>query len=1136
MFAQEAYMRSARTSAAFLHLVFLTFLYGGMTGAPAAAQAIFAAITGTVTDSSGAVLPGATVNVTNIDTNVTKTLTTNAAGVYNATNLIPGPYKVEASLSGFKTAVISPVTLEVNANQKIDVTLALGPASETVDVAAVAPLLQTERTSLGQTVTQQQIEQLPTARNLFNLIPLAAGVSQQQTCDGCGNNGNLRINGDRPRNQDYILDGATMTAPVFGGQAFNPSVDSIQEFRIETNSMSAEYGKAGGGVLIAVTKSGTNAFRGSGYLYKRNEHLNSRNYFEDRSKPKNPFDQNEFGGTVGGPLMRNKLFFFSDYQGLRIDASSPVTGVVVPNAAFRSGDLAALCTAGFDAAGVCANAAQQLHFPGTTTLLPFNRIPTNQISAISRKFLDIWPQSPTPGASPGTSELSFTLPSQNAINRVNSRIDYQLSAKDQVFGVFHRQWGRSISYVGNLIAGPESEQIGRSGDYAVTLGWSRTFAANLLNNFRLGQMHRIGHRTNAGQGFTSPSDFGLQGIPNCLASVPDTAGGTKCGTPGVSVSGYQGFTTGGVLYEPANTLTISDIVTTLRGRHSLKIGGEARRYAIDNYQPNGLASSFGFTGSRTGNAFADFLFGATNNGFVQVQNAMVSTRAWSYSAFVQDDFKASSKLTINAGVRWQYDQSFRELHDGLAFFNPFTAEWEQFGVNAPATSFDPSMKQFAPRVGVAWNTTATIVVRAGYGLSYPSAVGHGRAGDGQPGPNMLARTNFPAGTNWSALPHVTTPDAAAIRAPIPVTGNVSFSSWAPREQTWPHYHLWNATVEKQLDHSSAVQLSYVGSRGRNLPINYAYNICQQTPESTAQFGYAATTSPYCPEAAARVLAAGGSLYDLVVNPGYWGLSSSDYDALQAKFERRFSRGVSLLANFTWSRLMDDSSSDWGGFWSLDVLGQDFYNRKAERSVSAGDIPRRLTVAGIVELPFGPGKRWATDGAAGQILGGWRATGVYTVSSGSPFGITDNSYGYCNASHTLTNRPMLVRDPLPAGFNQTIGAWFDRNAFDFSGTCPAPGLPAPTGGGDPKKAFGDAPRYFSDVRNPGVSKLDFSLQKDVRLPGGDARRFQFRADFFNLLNRSQFAEPISDPLNGSFGRITSTSIPNRVVQLGLHLFF
>jgi hypothetical protein len=515
---------------------------------------------------------------------------------------------------------------------------------------------------------------------------------------------------------------------------------------------------------------------------------------------------------------------------------------------------------------------------------------------------------------------------------------------------------------------------------------------------------------------------------------------------------------------------------------------------------------------------------------------MVSTRAWSYSAFVQDDFKISPNLTLNLGLRWQYDQSFRELHDGLAFFNPFTAEWEQFGVNAPETTFDPSLKQFAPRVGAAWNATPTIVVRAGYGLSYPSAVGHGRAGDGQPGPNMLARTNFQAGTNWSNLPPITNPDPAAIRAPIPVTGNVSFSFWAPRDQTPPHYHLWNATVEKQLDSVSIVQLAYVGNRGRNLPINYAYNICQQTPESTIEFGYTATTSPYCPAAAAMVLAAGGSLFDLVVNPGYWGLSSSDYHALQAKFERRFSRGFSLLANFTWSKLMDDSSSDWGGFWSLDVLGQDFYDRDSERSVSAGDIARRLTLAAIVELPFGPGHRWATDGVASHIIGGWRATGIYTLSSGSPFGITDNSYSYCNTSHTLASRPMMIGDPLPSGFNQTVAAWFDRNAFDFSGTCPAPGLIAPTGPGDPNKAFGNAPRYFSNVRNPGANNVNFSLQKDFRIPGGDVRRFQFRADFFNLLNHPQFAEPIADPGNASFGRITRTAVPNRVVQLGLHLFF
>jgi hypothetical protein len=808
----------------------------------------------------------------------------------------------------------------------------------------------------------------------------------------------------------------------------------------------------------------------------------------------------------------------------------------VPNAAFRSGDLSAVCTAGFDAAGTCANAAQQVRFPGSATPVPFNRIPVSQISSISQKFLELWPTSGTPGVNPGTSDLSFTKPFDQSVNRVNARVDYQLSHADQIFGVLHRQWGRTFSYPGNLVVGPAGQQIGRSDDYALTLGWSRSFAANLLNNFRFGSMHRIGHRTNPGQGSIAPSDLGLQGIPNCLASVPDTAGGTKCGTPGVTVSGFQSFRTGGILYEPASTLTINDTVTTLRGRHSLKVGGEARHYSLNNYQPNNAASSFTFNGSRTGHAFADFLFGVVDNGNVQVQNAMVSTRAWSYAVFVQDDFKIRPALTLNLGLRWQYDQSFREINDGLAFFNPHTAVWEQFGVNAPERPFDPSLKQVAPRVGFAWNPTTSIVVRGGYGRSYPSAVGHGRAGDGQPGPNLLARTNVPGGTSWASLPRITNPDPASIRAPIPVTGNVSFSSWAPREQTPPHYHLWNVTVEKQLDSVSVVQLSYVGNRGRNLPINYAYNICQQTRESTLQFGGSATTSPYCPEAAAKVLAAGASLYDLVVNPGYWGLSTSDYHSLQTKFERRFSRGVSLLANFTWSRLMDDSSSDWGGFWSLDLLGQDFYDRKSERSVSAGDIPRRLTIASIVELPFGRGRRWLRDGVASEVLGGWRVTGVYTVSSGSPFGITDNSYGYCNPAHMLSNRPMVVSDPLPSGFTQTLAAWFDRKAFDFSGTCAAPGLLAPTGPGDPSKAFGNAPRYFSNIRNPGVNKLDFSVQKEFGIPGGDGRRVQFRADMFNLLNHPQFAEPISDPGNANFGRITATSVPNRVVQLGLHLFF
>jgi Carboxypeptidase regulatory-like domain/TonB dependent receptor-like, beta-barrel len=1097
----------------------------------ASAQGVFGTITGTIFDSSGGVLPGAAVTVTNLRTNVAKTLTTNEAGVYSAPNLIPGSYKVEASLAGFKTAVVEAITLEANTSPKVDLTLEVGRATELVNVRAQAPLLQAEHTDLGQTVTEQQIEQLPTGRDLYSLIPLAAGVSQQVACDGdCGNNANLRINGDRPRTQDYVLDGTTINAPVFGGQSINPSIDVMQEFRIESNSMSAEYGKAGGGVLIAVTKSGTNEFHGSGYEYHRNEQLNARNFFEDRTAPQNPFERNEFGGSFGGPALKNRLFFFVGYQGVRADTSSPVVGLIVPNEAFRNGDLSAVCAAGFDAGGTCADASQQIFFPGTTTPVPFNRIPSGELSSISRNFMAQMPTAGPPGLNPGTLELSDTSATDTSRNQVTTRVDYQISSSDQVFGVMHANWGPSTTRRTNPIP---TERTSHAGEYTFSTAWTRIFTPTVLNSFRFGYMQRKAHFLGTG----SPAEFGLQGIPACLSSVP---GLEECGIPSVNITGFASLGGGNPFYEPANTFHISDTFSQLLGRHSLKVGGEARRISIDNYQPNSPNGDFDFRGTATGHPFADFLFGVMDTGAVNLQNAMVQTRAWSYSLFVQDDFKITPTLTLNLGLRWQYDQSVREKNNALAFFNPYTAEWEQFGVNAPETPFDPSFKQFAPRVGVAWSATPTLVVRGGYGITYPGWVGHGRAGDGEVSPNVLAGTTFPAGTDWENLPPVRNPDPSAIAAPIPVAGTVSFVYWAPREQTPPRFHLWNLTVEKQLDQSTVVQVGYVGSAGRHLPINYGYNICQQTPETTAQFGYDATTSPNCPLAAEKVLAGGGSLYDLIVNPGYWGLSSSDYHSFQAKFERRFSGGISLLTNFTWSKLMDDSSSDWSGFWSLDVLGQDFYNRAAERSVSAGDIPLRLTVAPIVELPFGADHRWLNSGVASQVLGGWRAAAVYTVSSGSPFGITDNSYGYCNAAHTLTNRPTMLGDPLPSGFNQTIDRWFDTDAFDFSGTCPTAHLLTPTapkpGVGDPNKAFGNAPRYFDDLRNPVLNNIDFSLQKDFALPGGDQRRLRIRADFFNLLNHPQFGEPVSDPTDGNFSRIVRTSVNNRTVQLGVHVYF
>lgn len=1153
------------------------------------AQGLFGTISGTVTDTSGAVVADATVKVTNVATSVTTAWKTNGAGVYNATSLIPGTYKVQAEAKGFKTAVADNILVEVNSNPKINLALTVGQANEVVQVTAEnAAILQTQQADLGQTLSVTQLQNLPTqgnsGRSPYNFLTLAAGVSQQFGCSGggtgvggCGNSGNVRISGSRPRNDDNILDGTSITPPVFGGQDVQPTVEAIQEFRIEQNSMSAEYGKAGGAIVIQVSKSGTNQFHGSAYEYVKNQRLNAKDYFVEPGGTKNPFTYNEFGGSIGGPIVKGKLFFFTDYEAIRSHGSQPVTGILVPDAAYRSGDLSALCTSGFTA-GVCNdrdsdnNVINQIYFPGTSNPVPNNLI--TSINPVSQALLEVWASGGTDAGTPGVNALAVNSPTSTSRNRFNPRIDLNLSQADHIFGAWHTDYGVDYSF-NSVYVGNAGRQIGRTSQYAGTIGWTHTITATLLNDFRFGITHRIGDRTAFGVGATTPSLFGIDGIPNCLSSVPDTSGGTKCGTPGVSITGYSGVSNGGMLFEPASTFHFSDHISKLVGRHSIKAGAQFDRYSMDNYQPNTVDGQFSFNGGATGNAFSDFLFGVVAGGSsVQVQNAFASSRAWSYSFFFQDDFKLTPRLTLNLGLRYQYDQSFHEIHHGDAFFDPcaifFTGRdpscvphWIQFGVNgAPDTTLDPSMLQFEPRIGFAWNPRGGLVVRGGYGIMHPGFVGHGRAGDGQPGPNLLASTSIAAGTFWDTSLNVTSPDPKAITAPIPVTSNVSFSSWAPRKQTPAYTQLWNFTVQKQFGTNTVAQIGYVGSKGTHLPINYAYNICQQTPASTAQlpnpFDFVgSTSSPYCPAAAAAVNAGAGftAVYCcLTVNPGWWGLSSSIYHSMQAQFDHRFSHGFSLLANFTWSKLIDDSSSDWGGFWSLDVLGQDFYNRKAERSVSAGDVPKRLTLAPIVELPFGHGKKWLTDGVASQVLGGWRVATIYTIQSGTPFGITDNSYGFCNGAGVLEDRPTLIGNPGSiSGSQRSPNLWFNNQAFDFAGTCPGAGLvnsaPSPNFCCDTSKAFGNAPRFFSNVRNPGVNNLDFSLQKDFKIPAGEQTRLVFSADFFNLPNHAQFTEPNADPTTGfsasdpskglrgsGFGTIGQTSLPNRIIQLGLHLYF
>jgi hypothetical protein len=1102
---------------------------------------MFGTISGAVTDATGAVIPSATVTIINVGTNVKATLTTNASGDYSVAGLNPGIYRVEASAKGFKNEVQNNIVLEVDGNPKVSFKLQIGAASETVTVTGESAVMQTQASSLGQTIDEQQLSDLPlsgsagTGHSAYSLVSLSAGVTQQ-TGEGGYALDNARLNGGRPRMDDYLIDGTSTEQPTFGGPDANPSVDSVQELRIQTNLFSAEYGKVSGGVIELTTKSGTNKFHGSAYEYYQTDKLNANSYFGNLDGiPIQPSHFDEYGGTLGGPIMKNKLFFFADYQGVHSDASSTITHDIVPNSHFLSGDLSSLCTVGFTA-GVCNDASEpsQLYDPAHG-YAPFlnDQVP---VSTIATALEALWPTG-NAGAStvPGGDFWNGVYAYGTKANRVNPRVDWFLRKNDHIFGVYHYEKSYSP---GNTVGWIDNAMYQSLPVTTITVGWTHTFNSSLLNDFHYGYDHRHTLRTTNGYGVADDGDFGIAGIPDCNF----TSSNGKCGPPSVGVSGFTGFGAGGnMLDEPSGYNEFLDSVTLVRGVHSLKFGGEIRRAAINNIQPNQVDGSFSFNGSGTGNAFADFLIGYLYKSSVQVQSNYLQVRTWADALYAQDDWKLKRNLTLNLGVRWQYDPSWTSANNELASFDPYNLTWDQNGVNGtPEGSIQTHWREFAPRAGFAWNPRNGLVVRGGYGITYPGLLGHGRGGDGNVSPNLLAATSINPGTYISSLPTINLP-AATGSAPL-ADWQAEYFYYTPYNQAASYAEMWNLTIEKQLGQNSALTVAYSGSHGVHLPVNYSYNICQQSAASIAQYGatiYSGTVdSPYC--APGNITALGG-FYGDYIYPGWWGLSSSVYHGLQTTFDRRYSHGFALLTSFTWSKLMDDSSSDWSGFGSLDVYGQDFYHRAAERSVSAGDIPLRFVISPIYALPIGPGHALLNHGVAGQVLGGWRASAIYTLTKGDPVGILDGGYLYCNPSMMIATRPMQIGNP-EAGFTRgvsTKGTWFNTNAFDWEGTCAYYSNLYDSGNpysGNPADSFGNTPRYSSEIRAPDVDNLDASLQKEFNLPHlGEQSRLRIQLDAFNVPNHPEFSPPVGID-SPQFGEILGTRNGGRVVQLGAHLAF
>jgi outer membrane receptor protein involved in Fe transport len=1079
------------------------------------AQSIYGTIVGTVTDSSDAVVPSAAVTLAKVDTGEVRTLTTDSRGNYRATNLSPGTYTVHVELTGFKAARHPGVIVEVGQTTRIDIVLELGPTSEVIQVVAESPLLNRDTSGLGQVVDSKTIMDLPIVsggggRNFFNLALLAPGV--MNTGEGFALN-NMRVNGGRPRADDYLLDGTSIQQIVFGGPAIVPPPDAIQEFRVDTNSYPAEYGRISGGVFSAVTRSGGNAFHGSGWWFFRDETLDARDHFLPEETEKPDLRHHDFGFTLGGPIVKDKLFFFTDYQGIRDSGQRPQTGVQVPTPAMKAGDFSSFLgseSVGTDPCGQAVLAGAIVN-PTTGCVFPGNVIPRSSFSPIASNFLPYWPD-PTEGGF----NFGRLAANEQTINQFDLRIDYLASQSDKFFGVLH--WLRSESKPAQALPDPvvQAQLFTKDEPITASFGWDHTFNPNVINTLRFGIMTRDPKRVSGGYQTNSPTDFGFTGVFDCPTAIPDAGG--NCGTPFIGVQGFQGLGGGAWLFEPAKIFQLAEAVSWIKGRHSFKLGGDFRYFLIDNSQPNNINGNFsfnqqatsfsGFEG-QTGHSFASFLLGYSNNASWDYQPDFFKTKTSSMSLYAQDDWRINPSLTFNLGLRYQFDKNWTTRIDGTAGFFDLHGlygeplRYRLHGVDgAPDTAKEEDYNNFGPRVGFAWNPRPELVIRGAYGLLFTGNTTTGRGGNLDPAMRFV---NQFGAVQVDNLPPILAPQVEDLPEVTKDLGNSTV--FIIRDQPQQQFHQWNIGVERQFFGDTVLSASYAGSKGQHLINNFYYNPIQRTQEQTAATGYGGYSedSPGGPAGNGAV----GWLFSNFDNS-----ASSTYNSLQVRAQKRHTKGYSFIASYTLSRLTDDASSDWAGSWGgMDVKGQDYFTRfETDKSISAGDIKHRFSLSAVVELPSPEG------GAAKAILGDWMVSALFQYSTGLPFGIDDSCYGYCSSARSWTNRPDKIGDPNAGREGE---GWVNTAAYRSTWF-------------DDANPFGDSPRYDDAVREPEFINLDLSVRKAIAV--GKDRRLELRADLFNALNRTQLANPIREIGSGNFGVITRTRSPNRQVQLGVRFTF
>jgi hypothetical protein len=1107
------------------------------------AQSEVATLSGTVTDSTGAVLNNVSITVTNQGTNLSTSTVTNDTGRYFLPSLRPGVYTVTATLPGFKKFVDSALTLQVNQAARLDISLTVGDTAEQITVTADAPLLETETSGRGAVIDQRKIVELPLNGRDYNLLAqLSPGVlTPTPRLQSIGFKGVFNVNGNRAFQNAFLLDGVDNTSysnSFRGGntQIVQPSIDALQEFKIQTNAYAAEFGRSAGALVNAVIKSGTNALHGSAYEFHRNREFDASNFFSNKTGASKPFRlRNQFGGTLGGPVVRNKTFIFGDYEGLR-DRTGIVRTTSVPQPIWAKGMFTVPIFNPYNP----NDTGQDFQRPATADCNDGRGacwiIPANLIDPIGQKVVNVNPL-PNTGA-PGQVDNNFVnVPiDRNRTDQFDVRVDQNVSTKFNLFG----RYSFSDTNLFRPAPRPGLSEASQNDTFGAALWRSQAIAAggtwvvspSMVSETRFGFAR--------GNYFQNPPNFG-SGCPDKLIGIKGLPTDESiCGglpvfdLPG-GIARRIGRTTSQPQFQTPRSYDFRDSLSWIKRNHALKFGGEFLRVATGIRDVSALLGRFTLSGRFTGQTsgasagyqggIADLLLGLPTQ-YAQDSNTVFNQWQNMYFLFVQDDWKVTPKLTLNYGVRYEFATPPRERDNQWANFDFST---QKYVTAKDGSIFDralihPDRNNFAPRFGFAYSILHRTVLRGAYGIFYNHANRLGREGLlGFNYPFIISRTQQISGSNILKQADV----FLRLQDGVP-SGFVDATKVDPAtvsrkaqdmNQRSPYTQQWNFSIQQQLVHDMLFEVGYIGNRGLKLP---AFRNLNQQPVVFNSAG--------APGAGPRPLAPLGLNADIQLLEN---LGVSNYHSFQGRHEKRFSAGISGLVSYTWGKALTNSvdhlsTSGVGNGVDVGVFkeAQNGYNRRAEYGLAEFDVQHRFVASAVWQLPYGRGRQYGSQLSRGAdlLLGGWDFSPIITAQTG--LGLTIIQSGLLNLGSERQSRPnRLANGTLPAD-QRTVDRYIDTAAFKILQTSPT------ADGFVPFQAFGTS--GVGVTRGPGLFNIDFNLSKNFAIKEGQA--LQFRAEFFNALNHSNFSVPGVNISSGGFGQIIQTSTEARIIQFALKYRF